>query len=329
MVLAYTSTGRGECIAYSTDRGHSWTEYDKNPVVKHAGRDPKLVWYAPGKHWVMAVYDEAGGKRGIAFYSSPDLKAWTFQSKIDDFYECPDLFELPVYGGKGWKWVLYAADGKYIVGTFDGKRFTKESDKQQLWYGNFYAAQTFDNVPLARRIQIGWAQGVTFPGMPFNQQMTLPVTLQLAKTTDGLRLMAKPVSLGEIEYLAHALNEPVTLGPELRTVKREVEIFRLTLTIRPPTSGTVRLQIRGLDVTYDVGNKTLACGKVVAPVKPVNGTIALDCYVDRGSIEIFTQGGMVAVSIAHIAKADAPMLTAAGDGGTLAVEWRPMKSAWK
>ena len=35
LVLAYTSTGRGECIAYSTDRGRTWTEYDKNPVVKH------------------------------------------------------------------------------------------------------------------------------------------------------------------------------------------------------------------------------------------------------------------------------------------------------
>ena len=35
LVLAYTSTGRGECIAYSTDKGRTWTEYDQNPVVKH------------------------------------------------------------------------------------------------------------------------------------------------------------------------------------------------------------------------------------------------------------------------------------------------------
>ena len=25
--------------------------------MKHSGRDPKVIWYAPGKHWVMAVYD--------------------------------------------------------------------------------------------------------------------------------------------------------------------------------------------------------------------------------------------------------------------------------
>ena len=66
--------------------------------------------------------------------------------------------------------------------TFDGKKFTPESGKHQLWYGNFYAAQTFSNAPDGRRIQIGWAQGITFPGMPFNQQMTIPVYLFLLKT---------------------------------------------------------------------------------------------------------------------------------------------------
>ena len=63
LVLAFTSTARGECIAYSNDSGRTWTEYDKNPVLKHVGRDPKLVWYEKGNHWVMAVYDEFQGKQ--------------------------------------------------------------------------------------------------------------------------------------------------------------------------------------------------------------------------------------------------------------------------
>ena len=41
LVAAYTSTGRGECIVYSNDRGRTWTEYEGNPVVKHQGRDPR------------------------------------------------------------------------------------------------------------------------------------------------------------------------------------------------------------------------------------------------------------------------------------------------
>lgn len=175
LVLAYTSTGRGECIAFSADRGRTWKEYDKNPIVKHTGRDPKLIWHQKAKLWVMAVYDEFQGKRWIAFYNSPDLKNWTYASRIEGFFECPDLFELPLNNDpkNGTKWVLYTADGKYLTGDFDGKAFKADSKvKKQLWYGRFYAAQTFDNAPMQPqpmgsgafhprrpwRIQIGWAE---------------------------------------------------------------------------------------------------------------------------------------------------------------------------
>ena len=194
LVLAYTSTGRGECIAYSNDQGQTWTEYEGNPVVKHQGRDPRLLWHAESKRWVMAVYDEFEGKQWIAFYTSPDLKTWDFQSRIVGFYECPDLFELPVDGDAAKsRWVMYGADGRYVIGSFDGARFHVEVDKQQLWYGNFYAAQTFSNAPANRRVQIGWGREVTFPGMPFNQQMTVPVELTLHSTSKAPRLRAEPV----------------------------------------------------------------------------------------------------------------------------------------
>ncbi len=80
----------------------------------------------------MAVYDEEGGRRDVAFYSSPDLKTWTFESRIGGFYECPDLFELPVEGEPGQTlWVLSAADGAYLLGRFDGKTFTPEPGGKQ------------------------------------------------------------------------------------------------------------------------------------------------------------------------------------------------------
>ncbi|HSQ58076.1 MAG TPA: 2,6-beta-D-fructofuranosidase, partial [Gemmata sp.] len=208
LVLAYTSTGRGECIAYSNDNGRTWTEYDKNPVVKHQGRDPKLVWYEKGKHWVMAVYDEFEKKQWIAFYTSPDLKTWTFASRIEGFFECPDLFEMRVgVDGPGMKWILHGADGKYLVGDFDGKEFKPDhKKKQQLWFGKFYAAQTFDNVVPhwngnPRRIQVGWAQGVTFPGMPFNQQMTVPVDLHLYPGDEKRAALLAALPAKEIDKL--------------------------------------------------------------------------------------------------------------------------------
>src|SRR5262249_36503255 len=98
------------------------------------------------------------------------------------------------------KWVMYAADGQYVLGDFDGRKFTVESGKHQLWHGNFYAAQTYNDAPDGRRIQIGWNNAASFPGMPFNQQMTVPVELTLRPTPDGVRLFAEPVK--ELDTLA-------------------------------------------------------------------------------------------------------------------------------
>ena len=69
-----------------------------------------------------------------------------------------------------------------------------ETGKIRLWHGNFYASQTFSDTPDGRRILIGWGNGITFPGEPFNQQMTLPCELTLRPTTEGVRLFARPVA---------------------------------------------------------------------------------------------------------------------------------------
>ena len=37
---------------------------------------------------------------GHSIYNSDNLKDWTFESHITGFWECPELFELPVDGNK-------------------------------------------------------------------------------------------------------------------------------------------------------------------------------------------------------------------------------------
>ena len=88
IIAAFTSTGRGECIGYYNHyvSRQCFEEYVKNPVVKHQGRDPKLLWHKPSNRWIMAVYDEFESKQWIAFYSSPDLKKWSFESRIEGFF---------------------------------------------------------------------------------------------------------------------------------------------------------------------------------------------------------------------------------------------------
>ena len=100
------------------------------------------------------------------------------------------------------RWVIYAADGAYAIGSFDGKTFTPEHEGKHRfnWGDCFYASQTYSNVPPedGRRIQIAWGQ-IGHPDMPFNQQMNFPVELTVRTTEDGPRLFAEPVK--EIELL--------------------------------------------------------------------------------------------------------------------------------
>jgi fructan beta-fructosidase len=344
LVAAFTSTGRGECIVYSNDRGRTWKEYEGNPVVKHTGRDPRLIWYDPGRHWVMAVYDELQGKRWIAFYTSPDLKKWEFQSRIEGFFECPDLLECRFHRAKGQpQWVLYAADGKYMLGDFDGKKFTPKTGKLQLWYGNFYAAQTFNGEEGNSAIQIGWGNGITFPNMPFNQQMTVPCYLGLESTEDGPRMSAYPASsINALRGKKHEWkNEIVKPGENLlKDVKGD--LFDIDAEIELHKADAVGFMLRGTAVTYDAKKMELSCGQCRAPLKPENGRIQLRIFVDRGSVEVFANLGRVAMSVGVVPPDDNKSLAIFARGGEAKVKAFPyadgeqgalqvfeLKSAWK
>ena len=215
---AFTSTGRGECLAYSKDGGITFTELPENPVVKHQGRDPKVMWFAPEQKWIMVVYsetrcaetdaipptgDKGTASRHMAFYESKNLRQWTRTGGFTDadreaVFECPELFELPIDGKPGeTRWILLGAQNRYFVGKFDGKTFHKESGPHGSPHGIFYAAQTFSDLPDARRIQIGWARTDShhqqFPDQLVNQSFTLPHELTLRPTERGLRVHFNPV----------------------------------------------------------------------------------------------------------------------------------------
>jgi fructan beta-fructosidase len=332
LVAAYTSTGRGECLAYSNDRGRTWTDYAGNPVVKHQGRDPKLLWHEPTRQWVMAVYDEYQGKRTIAFHTSADLKAWKFQSRIDGFFECPDLFPLPVNGDRSrTRWVLYAGDGKYVLGNFDGKSFRAEPGRHQLWHGNFYASQTFNNVPDGRRIQIGWASGIAFPGMPFNQQMTVPCVLTLRTTPSGVRLFALPVRELEALHGKRQVWSDRLLRADERLQAGSGELFDVNVEFVPDSATAVGLTVRGVPVVYQVEQHRLICQGQSTALPPLQGRVRLRLLIDRGSIEVFGNDGQTALSVG-IAPAETnrsvEVFSQGGSSGVPRLEVFELKSAW-
>jgi fructan beta-fructosidase len=337
IVAAYTSTGRGEAMAYSNDRGRTFTDYEGNPVVKHRGRDPKVIWYEPGGHWSMAVYDERGGSRGIAFYTSPDLKEWSYHSRIDGYYECPEIFELPVDGDKGnTRWVVYGADGDYAIGRFDGKTFTTESGKHKLNYGNcFYASQTYNNIPPSdgRRVQIAWGR-VGHKSMPFNQMMDFPVELTLRTTEEGIRMFAEPVR--EIELLhrkKHAWQDlTVTEGGENPLDGISGDLFHIKAEFQVGEADEFGLNIRGVPVSYAVKPQRLSCKGRRVTLAPEDGRIRLEVLVDRTSIEIYGNDGRRYMPIGVIPPDDNRSLAIFSKGGATqltSLEVYELRSAWE
>lgn len=177
---------QNQFIAYSTDRGRSWTPYPGNPVLDIGAadfRDPKVFWHEPSGRWIMVVSWPV--ERKVRFYASPNLKEW---SHLSDFgpagsttgiWECPDLFPLQVEDGEkgeeSWVLVVNVGSGapaggsgcQYFVGDFDGTRFTRSSSPGRrsagppLWadFGrDFYAAVSWSDVPKrdGRRLWLGW-----------------------------------------------------------------------------------------------------------------------------------------------------------------------------
>ena len=318
LVLAYTQTGphRGQYMASSTD-GRTFTKYPGNPLIKSSadpGQDPKVCWHEPSKRWVMVLHSASevpgGGldSRGrplrqykINFYTSPNLRDWTFASTInggigDDryFHECPDFFELPVDGDSSRKkWILTAADSDYGIGTFDGTTFTPETSRLHGVSGvakmrAFYAAQTFSDIPDGRRIQIGWCRAGS-PGMPFNQCMSLPSELTLRTTPEGPRLARQPV-----KELASLRDGPDRSG-DLANFRGEA--IEIRSTFEPGKAGRLELALRGATIAYDGGTQELTVNGLTIPAPLVDGKQRLIAYVDRTTLEVYASDGLVYVPL--------------------------------
>lgn len=300
IIAAYTADSpdnQVQCIAYSNDRGRTFTKYGGNPVIdskvkwnsRHL-RDPKIFWHEDSKKWIMVLFE----KVGHSIYNSDDLKNWTYQSHIGGYWECPELFQLPVDGNKyNKKWVIYGASGTYMIGEFDGQKFIPETDKLNYFAGKMYAAQTYNNIPESdgRRIQIGWGQ-IFHPGMSYNQMMTFPTELTLRSTRSGIRLFSEPIrEIGNLHIKSYNWSDMTVdeANEKLKSVKGD--LFHIKMIVEVLEEIYFRFMMNGNSIAkYDFNrnnlNETFYCGDHIE-----NMTISLELLIDRTSVEIFADDG--------------------------------------
>ena len=332
LVIAFTDMGCGESLAYSNDRGRSWTYYDGNPLFEHRGRDPKITWHEESEQWTMAVFDETIPELGsaIAFYTSKDMKSWEFQSRIGGYHECAEVFELPVDGDPpNTKWIIFGGDAHYALGNFDGKSFTPEHEgKHQVHHGDYYASQLFNDAPNGRKIQMAWAK-IDMPNMPFNQMQSFPSELSLRTTDDGIRMFVEPVEeIKSIYKKTHAAENRTLTDDTPVELNVSGDLFDVSATFELGDATSVALDIGGNRVTYDVQGQSLRG----APLKPVNGRVTIRVLLDRPSIEIFGNNGRVVITNPRGSKGEVSTVSAFAEGGTaklISLEVNELESVWK
>ena len=341
-----------QCIAYSNDRGRTWTKYAGNPVlptphlVNRGFRDPKVFWHGPtGKaasnssermagKWVMIIYHRAGN----SLYGSPDLKSWKLLSEFTGLpYECPDMYELPVDGDPAdTRWIAEGGNGDHFVGRFDGTTFTPESEKLTCDYGlHYYASQTFSDIQASdgRRIQIAWMSSGNSPGMPFTNQMSFPHELTLVATPAGIRMVRKPVR--EIETIRGRewKFENLTLNPgENPLAGIEGELLEIHATIEVGAAAKVGLRLRDESIRYSTADHRLRCLGRNAPLEAKDGVLDLRILLDRASIEIFADGGLVTMASCFLPEPNDRSLEIYAKGGKAKIVslnvWE-LKSTWR
>lgn len=346
LVLAYTAEGTlshqpgrlaEQALAVSPDGGKTFVKFSGNPVVKHVrggNRDPKVLWHEPTKKWVMALYID-GPDYGI--FTSPDLVTWkhTQTYQIPGDTECPDLFPLPVDGdANDVRWVVWGANGKYLVGKFDGETFTKDEEVQRHYFGAAYAGQSYDNAPDNRRVHIGWMRdgGAGLEGMPFNLQMTLPMDFTLRKEGERVRLHAEPSH--EVEQIRTQTREwkDIEINAETANPFEDYagELFEIEAVMEANTdareAGFVffdeyRAIWKREDATFSGAEGTQA---------PMDGKIQIRAFVDRASLEVFVNGTYTSRYIRQTP--GKKPIRAIADGGTVkfdSLKIHTLRSVWK
>lgn len=301
---------RSQCLCYSLDRGRTWRRYEKNPFMVVPERDPKVFWYAPGKHWVMMLY----GDQQYHIFNSTNLLNWqdTYHP-IPNSFECPDYFELPVDGNAGnKKWVLIQGNGNASVGTFNGTGFKEEGERHPCDVGpNFYATQSWHNNDTGdgRRIQVAWMRGADFVDMPFSQMISFPCELTLRTTPGGLRIFRKPIT--EIARLHrstdHWTNRTIASGQTLRLAPAG-QLFHLTGEVEIPDGARLEFDLRGVQVVLT--STTLESGHKPASVQDrVRG---FEILLDRTSVEAYVNDGELSSTRFALPRASGLSLKAEG-----------------
>ena len=287
-------------LAYSTDGGKTLVRYEKTLIEQIVGgnRDPQVIYYEQDNCYIMTLYLE---EHEFVLFKSENLLDWKEIQRVTlpEDAECPDFYPLEVAGENTVKWVFSAASDRYFIGSFDGNKFTPESEQQRINYGNnSYAAQSWSDTPDGRRIRTAFAT-VVIPGMPFGSCMNIPQEMSLRRVNQQLKLCAKPVDEIKSLYTGTKTMENIHVNND-NPVKYKVNSKACDIELKVVGGVSFRISLFGMDIEYSAAEKQLKIGEQSAPVTRENGTVTLRMVFDTVYAEIFADSGSVFMGMTYI-----------------------------
>lgn len=329
MIAIYTgfdprTKNQSQYLAYSNDRGRTFAVHGKVlDIGSTEFRDPKVFWHAATKRWIMAVVLAAVNR--VSFYTSTNLKDWAHASDFGPMgargknWECPDLFELPVEGGRPGekRWVLSVnlgdsgvaggSGGQYFVGDFDGARFTPvpnwgDAPRWMDWGADFYAAVSWNDLPAKdpRRVWIGWANNWDYaqdiPADPARGLMSVPRTVRLLKTADGYRIAQAPVTELKRWRTRHRAAQPIRLGEKPVALPATGGAVELKLDVHVGAAEQVALTLTDAKGHQTVIGVTPAANEVFID-RSLSGPPFHDSFTGRHAAPVDLRGGKVSLRV--------------------------------
>lgn len=298
LVIIYTATTKGTCLAYSNDQGVTWVAYSGNPVnvagSNEQTRDPHVFWHEPTGKWVCIIMEN-----GFTFYNSPDMKTWTKTGNFNWGWECPDIFELSIDEGAVKKWILMQADGKYYIGTFNGLTFMPDAGgpydmvKNAGIGGGFYASQTFfrNNFSDNRVVQMSWMSGFGVGATaPWTHNSTFPAEVKLKTFPEGVRAARTPISeISKLYGTTQAWGSQILQSGQNLFQGKLSKCFDVeaVFDVTGATATNVTFQFANRTVTYDLKNNTL----IGNSFNPIDNKVKIRFLVDWGELEAFGNDG--------------------------------------
>lgn len=283
-------------------------------------------------------------------------------------WECPDMFQLPVDGNPAnKKWVMVVsidwAREQYFVGDFDGTTFRLDSkhSTEPLYVDHgldYYASRTFQDYDYTLKTvtSMGWIatwdyaqHAPTKWGKGF---WSIPRDLELKTFPEGLRMIQKPIAnLQKLRQTpltyATKLKKGTNTLPKFNPTDNVYEMEAIFSTDKHNTFG-FNLCVgdgRKVSFSYDTKSELLTIDRTntsnipiekfprttSAKVTPVNKQIRMHFYVDKSSIELFTNNGKeVFTLLTYPSETQTGIETFSENGNTkMELNAWTLKSIWK